>query len=68
MFKQMTVWESKEYHLKKLYQFSLKSLGQIPETEELTYEQQQWVDYRLTHPETWQKVHENKIGDWKHWR
>jgi hypothetical protein len=29
--------------------------------------QKEWVLFRLSHSNTWPKVHENKIGDWKHW-
>ena len=35
--------EIKEYHLKKLYQLSLKSIRKNIELEELTDEQKQWV-------------------------
>ena len=58
----------KEYHLKKLYELSLKSIGEIPQLEEPTYEQKEWVLFRLSHNNTWPKIHENKIGDVKNWR
>jgi hypothetical protein len=35
--------EIKEYHRKKLLELSLKSIGEIPELEELTDEQKEWV-------------------------
>lgn len=35
--------EIKEYHLKRLYELSLKSLGEIPKLDELTEEQNQWI-------------------------
>jgi hypothetical protein len=35
--------EIKEYHLKRLYELSLKSIGKKPELEELTDEQKEWV-------------------------
>ena len=35
--------ETKEYHLKRLYELSLKSIGEIPQLDELTEEQKQWV-------------------------
>lgn len=66
--KQMTDEETREYHLKKLFELSLKSLGQIPQLEDPTYEQKKWVNFRLSHSDTWPKVRENKIGDSKHWR
>lgn len=37
----------KKYHLQKLYELSLKSLGQIPQSEEPTYDQKQWVLHKL---------------------
>lgn len=58
----------KAYHRKKLYELSLKSLGQIPQLEEPDYWQKEWVLYRLSHPNTWPKIHENKIGDVKNWK
>ena len=36
--KVMTQKETKEYHLKKLYELSLKSLGEIPQLEEKTWQ------------------------------
>ena len=57
----------KGYHREKLYELSLKSLGQIPQLEAPTYEQKRWVLYRLSHNNTWPYVHENKIGDYKNW-
>ena len=38
-----TIDEIKEYHLKRLYELSLKSIGKSTELEELTDEQKQWV-------------------------
>jgi len=38
----MSKKETKEYHLKKLYELSIKSLGKIPQLEDPTYEQKQW--------------------------
>ena len=66
--KVMTEEETKEYHLKKLYQLSLKSIGQLPQLDKPTYDQKVWVLFRLSNPNTWPKVQENKIGDWKNWR
>jgi hypothetical protein len=45
--KQMTEEQTKEYHLKKLSELSLKSLGEIPRLEELTEEQRQWIEGRM---------------------
>jgi len=39
----MSEQKMKEYHLKKLYELSLKSIGEIPLLEEPTYEQKSWV-------------------------
>lgn len=36
--KLMTKEETKEYHLKKLYELPLKSLGEIPQLEEKTWQ------------------------------
>jgi len=46
----MTLQEAKEYHLKKLYELSLKSLGEIPQLEEPTDEQKEWVLGKLKAP------------------
>ena len=35
--------EIKEFHLKRLYELSLKSIGEIPQLDELNSEQKQWV-------------------------
>lgn len=55
-------------HRKRLYELSLKSAGQKPQLVEPDEWQEEWIKFRLSHPSTWPKVHENKIGDWKHWR
>jgi hypothetical protein len=60
--KQMTIEETKDYHRKKLYDLSIKSLGEIPQLDEPIDEQKEWVLFRLFHPETWTEVHENKTG------
>jgi hypothetical protein len=36
--------------------------------EEPSDEDKEWVLFRVLHSNTWPKVHENKIGDWKHWK
>ena len=66
--KQMTDEETKEYHLKKLFDLSKKSLGELPQLQEPTEDQEQWFKRRMSRPNTWPKVRENKIGDWKHWK
>jgi hypothetical protein len=44
----------KEEHLKKLLELSEKSLGEIPQLEEPTYEQKRWVLRKLKAPSwTW---------------
>ena len=42
-----TVEEIKEYHRKKLYELSLKSIGEIPQLDEPTDEQKEWVLIKL---------------------
>ena len=80
--KVMTEPEIRAYHRKKLEELSTKSIkselvfgvdgnvydsnGDLVE-EEPTFEQKQWIVFRLTHSDTWSKVHENKIGDSKNW-
>jgi hypothetical protein len=39
--------ETKEYHRKKLYELSIKSLGEIPQLEEPSYDQKAWVVRRM---------------------
>jgi hypothetical protein len=66
--KEKTIREIKEYHLKRLQKLSEDSLGVIPHLEEPTEDQKEWVLFRLSHNNTWPKVHENKIGDFKNWK
>jgi hypothetical protein len=61
----MTEQETKAYHRKKLWDLSLKSLGQKPQLEEPTDEQKEWVLFRLSHSESWPNLQENKIEDGK---
>ena len=42
-----TKQKQKEYHLKRLKELSEKSLGEIPQLDELTEEQKQWVNRRM---------------------
>jgi len=42
-----TEQKQKEYHLKRLKELSEESLGQIPQLEEPTLEQKEWVLRRL---------------------
>jgi hypothetical protein len=44
MLKQMTDKETKEYHLKRLYELSLKSLAKIPHLEEQNQKEKQWAE------------------------
>jgi len=39
--------EIKEYHLMKLYELSLKSIGEIPQLDDPTEEQKEWIDRRM---------------------
>jgi hypothetical protein len=57
----------RQEHLKQLLELSKKSLGEIPQLEDPSYEQKQWVLRRLSRANTWHKVYENKIGDVKNW-
>jgi parvulin-like peptidyl-prolyl isomerase len=41
------VQTDKEYHLKRLEELSEKSLGQIPELDELNEEQQAWIKRKM---------------------
>lgn len=45
--KQMTDKEISDYHLKRLYKLSLKILGDIPQLDELTEEQEEWFERRM---------------------
>jgi hypothetical protein len=60
--------EIRAYHLKKHYKLSLNSIGEIPQLNEPIDEQKEWVLFRLRQCNTWPKLHENKIGDFKNWR
>jgi len=60
--------QTKEFHRNRLYELSVKTIGRVPCLEEPSYEQKQWVLFRLSHSNTWPKVHENKIGDYKNWK
>ena len=35
--------KSKEEHLKRLYELSLKTIGEIPQLEEPNHEQKRWI-------------------------
>jgi hypothetical protein len=35
--------EIKEYHRKRLYELSLKSLGEVPQLEDPDYDQKAWI-------------------------
>lgn len=74
--------QTKEDHIKKLLELS-KPEGQeelvfYPDgrvyrkdqllAEEPDYYQKRWVLFRLSHSNTWPKVHENKIGDVMNWK
>ena len=50
----LTKEETKEYHLKKLYELSLQLIREIPHLDEPTYEQKEWVLRKLKSPaNTW---------------
>ena len=38
---------AKDYHLKRLHELSLKSIGEIPQLDQLTEEQQEYVDRKM---------------------
>ena len=63
--KLMSKEETKDYHRRKLYNLSLKSLGEIPQLEEPSDEQKEWVLFRLSHRETWAKAYAAKIGGYE---
>jgi len=50
MLKVMTDEETKQYHRKKLYELSLKSIGGVPQLDEPTYEQSRWVEHKMKAP------------------
>jgi hypothetical protein len=68
MVRVMTDKETKEYHLKRLYELSLKSIGQIPQLDDPNYELSQWIVFRLSQPTSWYNTYENKIGDLENWQ
>jgi hypothetical protein len=43
----LTDKETKEYHLKRLYELSKKSIEQIPLLEEPNQEQKQWIKRKM---------------------
>jgi hypothetical protein len=46
----------KEYNLKKLEGLALESLGEIPQLDELTEEQEQWFERRMRGPaRSWER-------------
>jgi hypothetical protein len=57
--KVMTVEETRQYHLRKLFDLSLKSLGQILQLDEPTYEQKEWVLRRLKDNKGWTRCCSN---------
>lgn len=57
--KMLTDDETRQYHRKKLYELSLKSLGKIPQLDEPTDEQKRWVKHRMNGPAwTWKRWYE----------
>lgn len=65
--KVLQITNTKEDHLKRLKKLSEDSLGVIPHLDEPTYEEKEWILFRLSHNNTWHKVQENRIGDVKNW-
>jgi hypothetical protein len=51
-----------EYPDGRVYDGNGKLIAEDP-----TEEQEQWIKFRLTHSNTWYKVQQNKIGDYKNW-
>jgi hypothetical protein len=65
--KVMTEKETKEYHLKKLYNLSLRIIGEILQLDEPTDEQKQCVLHRLKQrPEYWQRWFEGQYFTQEH--
>jgi hypothetical protein len=60
--------EIREHHLDKIYRLSIKLIGQIPHLDKPSDEQKEWVLFRLLHPDSFPKIRDNKIGDYKNWR
>jgi hypothetical protein len=58
----------KERHFKRLLELSEKSARQKPQLERPNEEQQRWIDFRMSHGNTWPKIRENKIGVYKNWK
>jgi len=58
----MTEEETKEYHVKKLYELSIKSLGEIPQLGDPTDEQLQWVNRRMrASAKSWEAYNNNHV-------
>ena len=57
--KVITKEETKELHLKKLYQLSQKSLGEIPQLEEPNGEQQEWLKGGISRASGFREVYDN---------
>jgi hypothetical protein len=52
----ITAEEKKKYNRNRLLDLSTKSIGEIPQPDELTYEQKMWVLHRLKQPSKgWQR-------------
>ena len=45
--KERTIQEIKEYHLKRLEQLALNHIGDIPQLDEPTEQQLEWVKHRM---------------------
>lgn len=65
MDRQMTDEEKRTYHRKNLYKMSegLRPLDPYNDFDYLSIEQREYIDYRMSHPETWPLVQEIKIGE-----
>ena len=53
--KQLTDEEIREYHRKKLYEISLKTIGTVPWLDEPTDDQKQWFIHRMKGPISWER-------------
>ncbi len=46
----------KEHHLKKFFELSQKSLGEIPQLEDPTEEQSEWINRRMQELHSWEVI------------
>lgn len=52
--------EIREQHRKRLYELSLKSIGEIPQLEEPSYEQKEWFVHKMKVARAWNTCIDHK--------